>query len=308
MKTDHLEESRNVEDRRLQTSSTQSRHYGNRMNSNASNAIFSLIFSRLGWKGKLIMMLGLLLFGGGISSLGGLLNTSELTPYQSRYIENAPSQVSDADAKFMSKVLATTEDHWTKEFRKISRTYTPPKLVFYTGSIHTGCGVGHASGGPFYCGVDQKVYIDVSFYNELSTRYKAKGDFAMAYVIAHEVGHHVQKELGILDDYHNQRNRLSEKQANALTVKLELQADYFAGSWAKYVSGQGLLEYGDIDEAMQAAHAVGDDTLQKEAYQKVNPDSFTHGTSEQRKRWFSFGYQYGDFEHSNTFKYHNNDL
>lgn len=304
MKTDNIQESSNVEDRRSQTSGS---HYGTRQ-SGMGGALFSLLFSNLGWKGKIIVIIGFLLFGGGISNLGGLLGTTGTTNYQSAYIERAPSTVSDEEAVFMSKVLKTTEDYWTREFRRHNRTYTPPKLVFYTGRIQTACGTGTSDGGPFYCGADQKIYIDVSFYRELATRYKAKGDFAMAYVIAHEVGHHVQQQLGVLTDFHNAKRRLSEKDGNALTVKLELQADYYAGVWAKYVDGQGLLDHGDIEEALNAARAVGDDTLQKQAYGTVMPDTFTHGTSEQRSRWFNRGYQYGDMENGDTFKLKNSEL
>lgn len=174
--------------------------------------------------------------------------------------------------------------------------------------MQTACGTGSASGAPFYCGADQKIYIDTSFYKELATRYKSKGDFAMAYVIAHEVGHHVQQQLGVLNEYHSARKRLSEKQANALTVKLELQADYYAGAWAKYVDGRGLLDYGDIEESIAAANDVGDDTLQKQAYGTIMPDSFTHGPSEQRVRWFKRGYQFGDLPNGDTFRLRDRDL
>lgn len=304
MKTDNIQESSNVEDRRGQTSSS---NYGTRQ-SGIGGAFLPLLLSRFGWKGKIIIIIAFLLFGGGLANLGGLMGTTGTTNYQSAYIESAPSTVSDTEALFMSKVLKTTEDFWTKEFKKHNRTYTPPKLVFYTGRIQTACGVGTADGGPFYCGADQKIYIDISFYKELSTRYKAKGDFAMAYVIAHEVGHHVQQQLGVLTEFHNAKKRLSEKDGNALTVKLELQADYYAGAWAKYVDGQGLLDYGDIEEALTAARAVGDDTLQKQTYGTVMPDSFTHGTSEQRSRWFKRGYQYGDIKNGDTFKLKNSEL
>lgn len=174
-------------------------------------------------------------------------------------------------------------------------------MVFYTDQTQTGCGTGSAQAGPFYCSADRKIYIDTSFYQELSSKYKAAGDFAMAYVIAHEVGHHVQNELEVLGAYHQKRAQLSDKEGNALNVRLELQADYYAGAWAKYVDGQGILDAGDIDEAMNAAHAVGDDTLQQEAYCRTVPDSFTHGTSEQRKKWFNLGYTYGDLAHADTF-------
>lgn len=201
----------------------------------------------------------------------------------------------------MSKVLGTTEDFWTQEFANNGYTYDAPTLVFYTDQTQTGCGTGSAQAGPFYCSADRKIYIDTSFYQELSNKYNAAGDFAMAYVIAHEVGHHVQNELGTLGAYHQKRAQLSDKEGNALNVRLELQADYYAGAWAKYVEGQGLLDIGDIEEAMNAAHAVGDDTLQQEAYGRTVPDSFTHGTSAQRKKWFDLGYTHGDLAHGDTF-------
>ncbi|HEL1809388.1 TPA: neutral zinc metallopeptidase, partial [Streptococcus suis] len=197
------------------------------------------------------------------------------------------------------------EDFWTQEFARNGLTYQAPTLVFYTDQTQTGCGVGSAQAGPFYCSADRKIYIDTSFYQELSSKYKAAGDFAMAYVIAHEVGHHVQNELEVLGAYHQKRAQLSDKEGNALNVRLELQADYYAGAWAKYVDGQGILDAGDIDEAMNAAHAVGDDTLQQEAYGRTVPDSFTHGTSEQRKKWFNLGYTYGDLAHADTFSVEN---
>lgn len=297
MKLDNQRQSRNIEDRRGQSSSGRS-FSGS---SAGGNMLLGLLFSRLGWKGKLIVLLLVLMFGG-MSGLGGLLSPSTgVNNYQSSQVSTAGTEVSDADAVFMSKVLASTEDFWTQEFAANDLTYQAPTLVFYTDQTATGCGTGSAQAGPFYCSADQKIYIDTSFYQELSTRYKAKGDFAMAYVIAHEVGHHVQNELEVLGAYHQKRAQLSEKEGNALNVRLELQADYYAGAWAKYVDGQGLLDAGDIDEAMAAAHAVGDDTLQKEAYGRTVPDSFTHGTSEQRKRWFDRGYTYGDLANADTF-------
>lgn len=172
--------------------------------------------------------------------------------------------------------------------------------MFFT-PIQTGCGIGESASGPFYCSADKKIYLDISFYNELSHKYGATGDFAMAYVIAHEVGHHIQTELGIMDKYNRMRHGLTKKEANALNVRLELQADYYAGVWAHYIRGKNLLEQGDFEEAMNAAHAVGDDTLQKETYGKLVPDSFTHGTAEQRQRWFNKGFQYGDIQHGDTF-------
>lgn len=301
MKIDDLRKSSNIEDRRGQRSSGPSYSGG----SAGGNLLLSLLFSRLGWKGKLILVV-LLFVLGGMSNLGGLLSpTTNTNPYQSSQVTTSGTSVSDADAEFMSKVLASTEDFWTQEFARNGLTYQAPTLVFYTDQTQTGCGTGSAQAGPFYCSADRKIYIDTSFYQELSSKYKAAGDFAMAYVIAHEVGHHVQNELEVLGAYHQKRAQLSDKEGNALNVRLELQADYYAGAWAKYVDGQGILDVGDIDEAMNAAHAVGDDTLQQEAYGRTVPDSFTHGTSEQRKKWFNLGYTYGDLAHADTFSISN---
>lgn len=301
MKIDDLRKSSNIEDRRGQRSSGLSYSGG----SAGGNLLLSLLFSRLGWKGKLLLVVLLFVFGG-MSNLGGLLSpTTNTNPYQSSQVTTSGTSVSDADAEFMSKVLASTEDFWTQEFARSGLTYQAPTLVFYTDQTQTGCGTGSAQAGPFYCSADRKIYIDTSFYQELSSKYKAAGDFAMAYVIAHEVGHHVQNELEVLGAYHQKRAQLSEKEGNALNVRLELQADYYAGAWAKYVDGQGILDVGDIDEAMNAAHAVGDDTLQQEAYGRTVPDSFTHGTSEQRKKWFNLGYTYGDLAHADTFSISN---
>lgn len=301
MKIDDLRKSSNIEDRRGQRSSGPSYSSG----SAGGNLLLSLLFSRLGWKGKLLLVVLLFVFGG-MSNLGGLLSpTTNTNPYQSSQVTISGTSVSDADAEFMSKVLASTEDFWTQEFARNGLTYQAPTLVFYTDQTQTGCGTGSAQVGPFYCSADRKIYIDTSFYQELSSKYKAAGDFAMAYVIAHEVGHHVQNELEVLGAYHQKRAQLSDKEGNALNVRLELQADYYAGAWAKYVDGQGILDVGDIDEAMNAAHAVGDDTLQQEAYGRTVPDSFTHGTSEQRKKWFNLGYTYGDLAHADTFSISN---
>ena len=295
MKLDDLKQSNRVEDRRGQSSPSFGGSGGNGM----GGLLLQLLLSR--GKGKWIII-GILLLsffvGGG--QLGDLIG---LNSYQSSYEKNyTPSTVSDEDAIFISKVFASTEEFWTQEFEKEGLTYHPPTLVIYDQATETGgCGVGSASAGPFYCPADNKVYIDLTFYQELSTKYQAAGDFAMAYVIAHEVGHHVQNELGTMDTYNQKRQGLSEKAANALNVRLELQADYYAGAWANYVEDQGLLEVGDIQEALNAAHAVGDDTLQEAAYGTTVPDSFTHGTSEQRQKWFMRGYQYGDLRHGDTF-------
>ena len=203
--------------------------------------------------------------------------------------------------KFVSVVLAKTEDVWQDIFRQNGKQYRDPTLVLFTGEVQSACGLGSAASGPFYCPGDQKVYIDLSFYEELRRRFRSPGDFAQAYVIAHEVGHHVQKLLGISDRVDSMQRRMSEVDANRLSVRLELQADFFAGVFARYVQKQGLLEEGDIEEALNAASAIGDDAIQKQTSGRVVPDSFTHGTSEQRLRWFRKGFDTGDIRQGDTF-------
>jgi uncharacterized protein len=202
---------------------------------------------------------------------------------------------------FSSSVLANTEGVWNELLRQHGRQYREPKLVLFTGQVSSPCGRSTAAVGPFYCPGDQKVYIDLSFYRELKTRFRAPGDFAQAYVIAHEVGHHIQNLLGTMDKVSSMQARSGERQANDLSVRLELQADFYAGVWAHYAQRQGLLEAGDIEEALNAATAIGDDRLQKESQGYVVPDSFTHGTSEQRQRWFRRGLETGDLRQGDTF-------
>ena len=203
--------------------------------------------------------------------------------------------------QFVSVVLASTEDVWTDIFRQSGRQYRKPTLVLFTEEVRSACGLAGAAVGPFYCPGDEKVYLDLSFFEELQTRFRAPGDFAEAYVIAHEVGHHVQRLLGIMDKVDAARGRVSEEEANQLSVRLELQADFLAGVWARYAQQKGILEPGDIEEALGAASAVGDDRLQREAQGYVVPDSFTHGTSEQRIRWFRKGLETGDIRQGDTF-------
>ena len=206
------------------------------------------------------------------------------------------------EADFVSVVLAETEDVWSQEFQANGKTYTPPHLVLFTDRVESACGMAGAASGPFYCPGDAKVYIDLSFYDLLRNRLGAPGDFAQAYVIAHEVGHHVQNLLGISDRVRQLQSQASETEANALSVRLELQADFFAGVWANHTQKmKKVLEEGDIDEAIQAASAVGDDTLQRETRGTVVPDSFTHGTSAQRVHWFKLGYETGDMNQGDTF-------
>ena len=203
--------------------------------------------------------------------------------------------------QFSATVLASTEDVWGDIFRQQGRTYSKPTLVLFTDAVRSACGEAGAAVGPFYCPGDQKLYLDLSFFNDLQTRFRAPGDFAQAYVIAHEVGHHVQNLLGTMDKVDSLRGRISEAEANELSVRLELQADFLAGVWAHYAQQKGILEPGDIEEALGAASAVGDDRLQREGQGVVIPDSFTHGTSEQRARWFRKGLETGDLRQGDTF-------
>jgi predicted metalloprotease len=203
--------------------------------------------------------------------------------------------------QFSATVLASTEDVWSDIFRQQGRTYSKPTLVLFTHAVRSACGEAGAAVGPFYCPGDQKLYLDLSFFNELQTRFRAPGDFAQAYVIAHEVGHHVQNLLGTMDKVDAARGRMSEAEANQLSVRLELQADFLAGVWAHYAQQKGILEAGDIEEALGAASAVGDDRLQREGQGYVVPDSFTHGTSEQRIRWFRKGLETGNLREGDTF-------
>lgn len=218
-------------------------------------------------------------------------SVSQSAPYQATPEEEELSQ-------FVKVVLADTEDVWNQ----LMNDYREPTLVLFSGSVQSGCGSADASTGPFYCSADEKLYIDLSFYEELKSRFDAPGDFAQAYVIAHEVGHHVQHLLGITDKVHEMRGQLSEEEYNKLSVKLELQADFLAGVWAHHANNMNnMIEDGDYEEAMNAASAIGDDRLQKQARGYVVPDSFTHGTSAQRQHWFKKGFDTGDLNQGDTF-------
>lgn len=253
-------------------------------------------------------------FGGGIGGiiiiliLSLILGKNPLQFLQSiesgstEQVSPAEQKDNDESAIFAKVVLADTEDVWSKLFQKIDKQYVPPVMVLYSGEVESACGMNTAASGPFYCPADQRLYIDLSFFNELKSRFYVPGNFADAYVIAHEVGHHVQNLLGITQQVEALQSRAGRKEANALSVRLELQADFFAGLWAHYDDKWNhVLEPGDIQNAIQAANAVGDDRLQKEARGYVVPDSFTHGTSEQRMRWFMKGYQSGDISEGDTF-------
>src|SRR5688572_24573353 len=213
------------------------------------------------------------------------------------------SEEENKKAEFVGVVLKDTEDVWNKLFQERGQTYEEPRLVLFTGSDQSGCGMASAAMGPFYCPLDSKVYIDLSFYDDLQSRFGAPGDFAMAYVVAHEVGHHVQHLWGITDKVHGMRDQLSEEENNRMSVKLELQADFLAGVFTHHADRlNNILEPGDIEEALKAANAIGDDRLQKQSQGYVVPDAFTHGTSEQRMYWFKKGYETGDIEQGDTFR------
>lgn len=247
--------------------------------------------------GTIIIIIVIYLLGGDPSGI--MQNATD--PSNQTTEEYNPSAKEQELADFSSVVLKETEDTWTKLFNEDGKTYRLPKLVLFTDAVQSGCGAASANSGPFYCPGDEKVFIDLSFFEELGSRFGAPGDFAMAYVIAHEVGHHVQLLLGINEKYESYRDRLSETEFNKMTVRLELQADYFAGVWAHYAERMNLLEEGDLEEALNAASAIGDDRLQKKSQGSVNPDTFTHGTSEQRSRWFLKGFRSGDMNGGDTF-------
>ncbi len=247
--------------------------------------------------GTLVIVLLVYLLGGDPSSIinQGGSGTQTSGPVEATEEENAMAQ-------FVSVVLADTEEVWGKIFAESGATYRKPTLVLFRDQVESACGYATAASGPFYCPADEKVYIDLSFCDDLQTKYGAQGDFAVAYVIAHEIGHHVQNQMGILDEVQSERQRLSEVRANQLTVRLELQADFFAGVWAHHASQMfNSIESGDIEEALNAASSIGDDVLQKKYQGRVVPDSFTHGTAAQRSSWLRKGWQTGDMSQGDTF-------
>lgn len=265
-----------------------------------------------GGLGAIVIAIIVFLISGG--DLGSVTNTlgGGITP-ASYETENVQSTEYQEQKEFAAVVFAHLEDYWNEEFSAMNESYQNPNLVLFTDSVNSACGQATSQVGPFYCPGDENVYLDLSFADELSQKYGATGDYAMAYVIAHEVGHHVQNELGITSQLNKIRQQVSETEYNKYSVRLELQADYLAGCFSKYLAGetyddQPILEAGDIEEAITAANAIGDDTLQKEYQGYVVPDSFTHGTSQQRINWFNRGYKYGDLEHGDTFKEKDLDL
>lgn len=251
-----------------------------------------------GGLGTLVLVIIVMLLGGDPRAL------LDMSGQPGGSVATAPANPGDDKLRdFVGVVLADTEEVWDEEFRLAGRTYEHPKLVVFSRDVRSGCGFADAQVGPFYCPADRTIYIDLSFFRELDERFGAAGDFARAYVIAHEVGHHVQNLLGYSDRVHTARGRVSQTEYNELSVRLELQADFLAGLWAK--KGQekfGFLEPGDLEEALRAANAIGDDTLQKQSQGRVVPDSFTHGTSAQRVKWFRRGFETGDLRLGDTFR------
>jgi len=279
MRLDNEEESQNIEDRR-----------GSRVTKSLAG----------GGIGTIAIVLIAMFFGIDPSAI--LQNRGDS---QTSVQEPAPlnqQNVRDEGREFVSRVLGSTERVWGEIFQKAGRQYADPKLVLFTEKVQSACGFASAASGPFYCGEDQKVYIDLAFYRELRERFKAPGDFAQAYVVAHEVGHHVQNLLGIMGKVQARQQRASERDANALSVRLELQADCLAGIWASLANRERkILEQGDIEEGLNAAAMIGDDTLQKRSQGYVVPEGFTHGSSEQRVRWFRKGLETGDLKQCDTF-------
>jgi len=254
--------------------------------------------------GTIVLVLVALYFGVDPSVI--LDQTQMSVPGASTSTQSAPYSASPEEkrlAEFVSVVLADTEDTWHALFRSMGKTYEEPRLVLFSGAVESACGFASAAVGPFYCPADQKVYIDLSFYSDLKSRFGAPGDFAQAYVISHEVGHHVQNLLGIAEKVHSLRGRVSEKEANKLSVMMELQADCLSGVWAHHADkARKILEQGDVEEALNAASAIGDDRLQRKARGYVTPDSFTHGSSAQRMHWFKRGLETGSIGQCNTFQ------
>lgn len=302
MRLDGRRESSNVDDRRRSGGSSRGRF---RLGGKGGLGIGAVVVIAV-----ITMLMGgdpsqILSMAGGDGDLTSIVTGQEYAT-GSDYQPTAQEQELETFAK---KVLASTEDVWTIEFQKLGRTYEPPTLVLFNGSVQSGCGGASASTGPFYCSADQSVYIDLSFFMSMKSSLGTGGDFAYAYVIAHEVGHHVQYLLGTLSEAHAQMSRLSESEANKISVRLELQADCYAGIWAHHENKMfGSLEDGDLEEALSTAQVIGDDYLQKKAQGYIVPESFNHGTSQQRMKWFKRGFTTGLLTSGNTFAYNYSEL
>lgn len=293
--------SSNVEDRRGVRVSG-----GGRTGASGMLQLLPMVFKVLGFKGTVIAVVCLGAFSLFTGNLGNVLSGLGLQQTNSASQSTEPLRQTAAEKElvdFISVILADTEETWTSIFRQKGLSYREPQLVLFRGAVKSACGTAQSAMGPFYCPGDQKVYIDLGFYDQLRNRYKAPGDFAQAYVIAHEIGHHVQTLLGISGKIHAARNKLSTSDANKLSVRQELQADCFAGVWAYHANRtRQLLETGDVEEGLVAASAIGDDTLQKQSRGYVSPDSFTHGSSAQRVKWFKTGLASGNIDQCNTFR------
>ncbi|HEU4928218.1 MAG TPA: neutral zinc metallopeptidase [Candidatus Krumholzibacteria bacterium] len=262
---------------------------------------------------------GRMALGGGLGTIVVLIIAALFGADPRDLIRNAPVQQTEENVpvdpaeeplkNFVSVVLADTEDIWSQIFAQQNATYQKPWVVLYSEAVESACGFATAATGPFYCPPDQKVYIDLSFFEELQSRFGAKGDFAVAYVVAHEIGHHVQNMMGLTDQVHSMQGQVSQEEFNQMSVRLELQADYFAGVWAHHAQTRlKIIEPGDIEEAMGAAAAVGDDRIQKQTRGYVVPDAFTHGTSAQRVAWFRRGFESGDLSQGDTFNVRYDEL
>jgi len=297
MKWERNRRSTNVEDRRNESP----QRFGSNTQKGSILAFLPIIKMLIGTKiGRIVLIVGAIAYFMGFNPLSLLDMNPASQNNSSAQIVNTKED--DKDAQFVSAVLAQTEDIWNKVFAANALRYKEPTLVLFRNSVRSACGSASSQTGPFYCPADKKVYLDLSFFNELSSKFNASGDFAQAYVIAHEVGHHVQNLLGTLSEVQKEKQKVSSIKQNALQVRVELQADCYAGLWAHYSKKDfDSLEQGDIEEALNAANAIGDDTLQKRAQGHVVPDSFTHGTSAQRMAWFKKGFDTGDLNTCNTF-------
>ena len=293
--------SSNVEDRRSMRISGRGR-LGSR---GGMLTLLPMVFKFLGFKGTAILIVCVGAYGLFTGNLGNMLGGLGLQQNTTTSTSTEPLRETAEEKElldFVSVILADTEETWHTLFRQKGQTYQEPRLVLFRDSVKSACGMAQSAVGPFYCPGDQQVYIDLGFFDQLKNRFKAPGDFAQAYVIAHEVGHHIQTLLGISSKVHATRNKLSKAEGNKLSVRQELQADCLAGVWANHAnSTRQLLEVGDIEEGLKAASAIGDDTLQKQSRGYVSPDSFTHGSSAQRVKWFKIGLVSGDMDSCDTF-------
>ena len=293
--------SSNVEDRRSMRVSGR----GSMGSKGGMLNLLPMVFRFLGFKGTAILIVCVGAYGLFTGNLGNMLAVLVLQQGTTTSVSTEPLRETAEEKElvdFVSVILADTEETWSTLFQQKGKTYQEPRLVLFRDAVESACGMAQSAMGPFYCPGDQQVYIDLGFFDQLKNRFRAPGDFAQAYVIAHEVGHHIQTLLGISSSVHATRSKLSDAESNKLSVQQELQADCLAGVWANHAnSARQLLEAGDVEEGLTAASAIGDDTLQKQSRGYVSPDSFTHGTTAQREKWFKIGLASGDMEMFDTF-------